>query len=86
MNEMLDDFSMKMLNKCYLESGPYTYRKGVSKIWEVNKMVVKNTSRYLSYIPGSKLAAKAAKKAGKDINNAAKGYVKNSFKRLIEGL
>lgn len=83
MSEMLDEFSMKTLNKCYSESNSYTYKKGVTKIWEINKMVAKNASRCVGYLPGSKLVAKAAKKASKDINNAAKDYVKTNFKKLI---
>jgi hypothetical protein len=82
-NDFLDEFSMNILNHCYVESKSKGVKARLSKAWEINKMVVNNASRYTSYLPGSKLAANAAKKAGKGINKAVKDYVKMSFKRLV---
>ncbi|MDF2892014.1 MAG: hypothetical protein K0R80_2381 [Clostridia bacterium] len=82
-NEMLDQFGMDILDKCY--SKPYSYKDGIAKAWQINKLVVNNASRYTSYLPGSKLAANAAKKAGMGINKALKSYIRNSFKKLITG-
>ncbi|MDF2841223.1 MAG: hypothetical protein K0Q99_1995 [Clostridia bacterium] len=85
-NQLLDEFSMKVLDKCYKGSKINHLKAGVSKIWKINKMVVSNASIYTSYLPGSKLAANTAKKAGKGINKALKSYVKNSFKKIIASL
>jgi hypothetical protein len=82
-NELLDEFSMNVLDKCYKGSKSQNIKAGISKIWKINKMVVSNASRYTSYLPGSKLAANTAKKASKGINKAVKSYVKNSFKKMI---
>lgn len=83
--EGLDDFTMKVLDACYTGNQKLTYRQGLAKAWEINKMVATNASRCTAYLPGSKLAAAAAKKAGSGLNKAIKGYMKNSFKKLIEG-
>ena len=84
-NEILDDFSMNVLNACYEGSKSKSFKAGISKAWQINKMVVNNASRYTSYLPGSKLVANTAKKARKGINKAVKDYMKVSFKRLIVG-
>jgi predicted anti-sigma-YlaC factor YlaD len=82
-NEMLNQFSLEILEECY--SKAYSYKDEIIKAWQINKAVVQNASRYTSYLPGSKLAAKAAKKASTGINKAIKSYVRNSFKKLITG-
>lgn len=84
-NEMLDEYSMNALNECYESSNSKSFIAKVSKTWQINKMVISNASRYTSYLPGSKLAANAAKKARNGINKAVKDYVKISFKRLVVG-
>lgn len=84
-SDMLDEFSINVLSQCYEESKSKGIKAGISKAWQINKMVVNNASRYTSYIPGSKLAANAAKKASKGLNKAVKAYVKTSFKRLVVG-
>lgn len=80
-NKVLDEFSMNVLNECYTKS--YSYKDGIIKAWEINKMVISNAARYTAYLPGSKLAVNTAKKAGTGINKAAKSYMKSSFKKLI---
>lgn len=82
-HEHLDAFSLEVLDKCYEQAGSGGYKKGIAKAWEINKMVVSNASKYTSYLPGSRLAAACAKKAGSSMNKALKGYVKNSFRKLI---
>lgn len=84
-NEMLDEFSVNVLNECYAGSKFKRFKAGISKTLQINKMVVSNASRYTAYLPGSKLAANITKKARKGINKAVKDYVKISFKRLIVG-
>lgn len=84
-NDMLDEFSMNVLNSCYKGSKFKSFKAGISKTWQINKMVVSNASRYTAYLPGSKLAANVAKKARNGVNKAVKDYVKISFKRLIVG-
>lgn len=84
-NDMLDDFSMNVLSECYENSNSKGIKAGISKAWQINKMVVSNASRYTSYIPGSKLAANTAKKVRKGLNKAVKSYVKTNFKRLVVG-
>jgi hypothetical protein len=75
-------FMDDVLGKCYEGRSPYSYRDVLSRTWKVNKSIVQNISRYASYMPGSKLAAKYIKKAGHSANNAVKSYVKRSFKRM----
>jgi hypothetical protein len=82
-NEMLDEFSMYVLDKCYEDPKPKKFKARVSKVWQINKMVVSNASRYTSYLPGSKLAANVARKAKNSINRTVKDYIKTSFKRMI---
>jgi hypothetical protein len=84
-NDLLDAFSMHVLDACYKGSKFKSFKAGVSKTLQINKMVVSNSSRYASYLPGSKLAANAAKKARNGVNKALKDYMKISFKRLIIG-
>lgn len=94
-NSMLDYFAVLpeqelpvgfidgVLEKCYEGRSHYSYRDVLSKTWEVNKSIVQNASRYASYMPGSKLAARYIKKAGNSANNAVKSYVKRSFKKML---
>lgn len=84
-NELPDQFSMDVLEQCYENSKALGYKEGLAKFWRINKLVAVNAVRYTNYLPGSKLAVNTAKQAGKGINKAVKGYVKNSFKRLIAG-
>lgn len=82
-NDLLEDFSIKVLDKCYKGSKSKNIKTGVTRIWRFNKRLVSNASRYISYLPGSKLAAKTAKKASKSLNKAIKGYLRNSIKKLL---
>lgn len=84
-NELLDEFGTYVLDKCYESNKFNGFRSGISKAWQINKMIVSNASRYTSYLPGSKLAANVAKKTSKRFNIAVKDYMKVSFKRLIVG-
>jgi hypothetical protein len=85
-SKLLDEFGIKVLDKCYKGSKSKSIKAGISKVWRINKMAVSNASMYASYIPGSKLAANTAKKASKGINKALKNYMKNSFKKIITSL
>lgn len=82
-NDLLEDFSTKVLDKCYKGSKSKSIKDGVAKIWSINKILASNASRYTSYLPGSKLAAKTAKKASKGISKALKGYLKSSLKKML---
>ena len=76
-------FAVNILDKCYTETQKKGYKRVLSGAWAFNKSVAGNASRYITYLPGSKLAARYLKKAGKSANRAVKGYVKNRFKKLI---
>lgn len=81
--DMLDAFSMKMLQECYKGTPYQNFKNGMVKAWDINKAMVSNASRYAGYLPGSKLAASVTKKAGKRLNTAVKNYAKNSLKKLV---
>jgi|GEM_PF-6098054 len=84
-NELLEDFTMKVLDQCYTEHEKTGFVQGVAKAWKINKMIAANSVRYTDYLPGSKLAVSTVKKAGSGMNKAVKSYMKNSFRKLITG-
>lgn len=81
--QLPERFVADVLEQCYEGRSQYSYRDVLSKTWEVNKSIVQNASRYATYLPGSKLAARYIKKAGHSANNAVKGYVKRNFKKML---
>lgn len=83
--ELLESFSLSVLDSCYEDAAGYSYKKSLAKAWEINKVIISNASRYTTYLPGSKLAVSTAKKVGTGINKAVKSYVRNSFRKMIAG-
>jgi hypothetical protein len=82
-NDLLDEFSMNVLESCYVESDKNKLINVLSKAWDMNKLVARNASSYAKYLPGRKYIVKTAKKASASLNKAAKSYIKSSLKKVI---
>lgn len=82
--ELSEDFGLSVLDKCY-EAQKITLRQRVEKAVEINQNIINNTTRFVSYLPGSKTAGKAAKVMGRGLNKALKGCLSYSVKKLVSG-
>lgn len=81
-HEMLEDFSLSVLNKCY-EEKKATFRQKVEKAVEINNAIIGNTTRFASYLPGSKAAKKTAHMVGRGIGKALRSCLSYGVKKVV---
>ncbi len=80
----LDALTEKLVDNCIEET---VNRSVLGKLahdgYKMSKSVARNASRFVRYIPGSKLAAKGINASAEYIGNSTKRYIKGKVKSLI---